>query len=86
MKQTAVEWLVNEMPVIDWQDPYWKIKLEKAKAMEKEQKLNTDTVTRFEVIDHTKEMLGRAFVKYGVNVELSFQDDNKTLKVFLTDK
>lgn len=35
--KTAVEWLVNEMPVIDWQDPYWKIKLEKAKEMEKEQ-------------------------------------------------
>ena len=37
MKQTAVEWLANEMPVIDWQVPYWKIKLEKAKEMEKEQ-------------------------------------------------
>ena len=35
---TAVEWLINEMPVIDWQDPYWKIKLEKAKEMESEQK------------------------------------------------
>jgi hypothetical protein len=34
---TAVEWLVNEMPVIDWTDPYWKIKLEQAKEMEKEQ-------------------------------------------------
>jgi hypothetical protein len=36
-QQTAVEWLVNEMPVIDWADPYWKVKLEKAKEMEKEQ-------------------------------------------------
>ena len=35
--KTAVEWLVEEMPVIDWQDPYWKIKLQQAKAMEKEQ-------------------------------------------------
>jgi len=34
---TAVEWLINEMPVIDWQDPYWKIKFEQAKEMEKEQ-------------------------------------------------
>ena len=40
MKQTAVEWLANEMPVIDWKVPYWKIKLEKAKEMEKEQMLN----------------------------------------------
>ena len=37
MKQTAIEWLANEMPVIDWKVPYWKIKLEKAKEMEKEQ-------------------------------------------------
>ncbi len=36
-KQTAVEWLVNEMPVIDWADPYWKVKLDKAKEMEKQQ-------------------------------------------------
>jgi hypothetical protein len=36
-KQTALEWLINEMPVIDWTDPYWKIKLEKAKEMEKQQ-------------------------------------------------
>ena len=43
-------------------------------------------VNRFEVIDHTSEKLGREIVKYGVNVELSFQDDDKTLKVFLTDK
>jgi len=35
---SAVEWLINEMPVIDWKDPYWKIKSEKAKEMEKEQK------------------------------------------------
>jgi hypothetical protein len=41
MKQTAVEWLVNEMPVMDWQDPYWKIKLDKAKAMEQEQMIDT---------------------------------------------
>lgn len=43
-------------------------------------------VNRFEVIDHTVEKLGRILVKYGVDVELSFQDDGKTLKVFLTDK
>ena len=37
MKQTAVDWLVNEIPVIDWTDPYWKVKFEQAKEMEKEQ-------------------------------------------------
>jgi len=54
MKQTAVEWLANEMPVIDWKVPYWKIKLEKAKEMENEQMIDwyatgqADTVNMYE--------------------------------------
>lgn len=45
-----------------------------------------DRVDRFEVIDDT----GRAYVKgsiYGspVKVELSYQDDGRTLKVFVTE-
>lgn len=45
------------------------------------------TVDRLEVIDET----GRAYVKgsiYGspVKVKLDFQDDNRTLKVFVTPK
>ena len=36
-QQTAVEWLANELPQPDWSDPFWKLKLEQAKAMEKEQ-------------------------------------------------
>jgi hypothetical protein len=39
----------------------------------------TQRVTRFEVIDEH----GRAFVRYGVAVELSYQDDGRTLKVFV---
>jgi hypothetical protein len=39
-----------------------------------------DTVTRFEVIDET----GRAYVRYGVKIDLSFQDDGRTLKVFVS--
>ncbi len=46
---------------------------------------DTSKVTRFEVIDHTKDGTGRDFVKYGVSVELSLQDNNRTLKVFLSD-
>ena len=38
-----------------------------------------DRVTRLEVIDET----GRVYVKYGVAVELSYQDEGKTLKVFV---
>lgn len=40
----------------------------------------------FEVIDHTSELQGRILVKYGVKVEISIQDDGRTMKVFLTDK
>lgn len=40
------------------------------------------TVTRIEVIDET----GRVYVKYGVEVELSYQDAGRTLKVFVTSR
>lgn len=49
--------------------------------------MDTSKVTRFEVIDHTKDVLdggGRVLVQHDVKVELSLQDDGKTLKVFLT--
>jgi hypothetical protein len=48
--------------------------------------ITTKSVTRFEVIDHTKKKQGHIVVEYNVNVELSLQDENRTLKVFLTDK
>lgn len=40
------------------------------------------TVTRIEVIDET----GRVYVKYGAAVELSYQDDGRTLKVFVRSR
>jgi hypothetical protein len=44
---------------------------------------------RFEVIDHRMESVTndrvRAFAAYGAMVELSFQDQGRTLKVFLSD-
>ena len=40
-KQTAVEWLVNEIPNIDWENSYWKNKIEQAKEMEKQQHSET---------------------------------------------
>lgn len=39
----------------------------------------TDYVTRFEVIDAN----GRVYVRYDVSVELQYQDDGRTLKVFV---
>lgn len=43
------------------------------------------TVTRFEVIDHTSNGAGRILVRYGVKVAVDFQDDGRTMKVFLQD-
>jgi hypothetical protein len=37
MNQTAVEWLVDRLPTIDKNDPYYKDLIQQAKAMEKEQ-------------------------------------------------
>lgn len=48
--------------------------------------MNTEKITRFEVIDHTSEMLGRMLVKYDIKVDISIQDDGRTMKVFLTNK
>lgn len=46
-----------------------------------------EKVTRFEVIDHTKpDGKGRAFSASDVKVELSYQDDGCTLKVFVTNR
>jgi hypothetical protein len=41
-----------------------------------------ETVTRFEVIDEN----GRVYVRHGVRVELSPQDNGRTLKVFIHEK
>ena len=43
--------------------------------------MNTDKITRFEVIDHTADMLGRMLVKYGVNVEISILIESELVKV-----
>ena len=37
MKQTAVEWLMDKLPTIDKNDPYYEDIIQQAKAMEKEQ-------------------------------------------------
>lgn len=44
-------------------------------------------VNRFELIDHTEGGNGRVFVRYAENikVETSLQDNERTLKIFITD-
>ena len=54
-------------------------------------KINTEKVTRVEVIDYTKPVEdggGRAFLSWEDTnkVEVSLQDDNKTLKVFISKR
>ena len=48
--------------------------------------MNTDKVTRIEVIDHQSEpVVGRAYTKYNCEkVELQLQDDGRTLKIFIS--
>lgn len=53
--------------------------------------MNTEKVCRLEIIDHTKpieEGGGRAYVKWDKNikVEVYLQDDDRTLKVFVSNK
>jgi hypothetical protein len=44
-----------------------------------EDMLHDQKLTRFEVIDEN----GRAYTEYSCKVELSYQDDGRTLKVFI---
>jgi hypothetical protein len=41
--------------------------------------MDVNNVTRFEVIDKS----GRAYTKHGIQIELSLQDEGRTLKVFI---
>lgn len=47
--------------------------------------MSPENVTRFEVIDHRHgaPSVGRVFVAWGCRIELSYQDDGRTLKVFV---
>ena len=53
--------------------------------------MSAPKVTRFEVIDHRRQQVpgghpvGRVFVAWPAEIELSYQDDGRTLKVFVMD-
>jgi len=87
MKQTSVEWLEKirqgqkEKPFDDYE---WEIAFNHAKEMEKEQMLNTSKINRVEVIQHSEPYNGRAYANNNAkDVEIQFQDNNETLKIFL---
>ena len=48
--------------------------------------MNTEKVTRIEVVDwaHASDF-ARLYTRYDVSVELSLQDEGRTLKVFLRE-
>ena len=49
-----------------------------------QQQNDTSKVKRVEVIQHSPPYNGRAFTKYNAkDVEIQFQDDGRTLKIFL---
>jgi DNA-binding helix-hairpin-helix protein with protein kinase domain len=83
MKQTAVEWLVETLELSNTSKQY-QAEIEQAKEMEKQQKLDASNVNRVEVIQHSEAINGRAYVNNNAkDVEIQFQDNNKTLKIFL---
>ena len=59
-------------------DDYFDVKIAKQAIIDWRDK-QVEEVTRFEVIDDT----GRAYTSRGVSVKLSYQDDGRTLKVFV---
>jgi hypothetical protein len=80
-KITPVEWLVQQMENQQYfigNELYSAI--EEAKRMEQ---AKYEKVTRFEVIDHTVEF-GRLYTKHNCMVELQLQDEDRTLKAFIS--
>mgnify|MGYP003596559208 CR=1 FL=1 len=52
----------------------------------KKSNMNTEKVTRVEIINHQDD-IGRVYTKWGCGkVELSLQDDERTLKIFISSK
>ena len=87
-KDSAVEFLIKQI------DPYglsvhgeaFKTALE----LEKQQQLDLTNITRLEVINHAsnRHPIGRILTMYETKdftvVDAEFQDDNKTLKIFIS--
>ena len=82
MKQTAVEWLVEQLPMRIKNSMMGEI--EQARAMEKQQIIDASKINRVEVIQHSEPYNGRAYTNYNAkDVEIQVQDNGRTLKIFL---
>lgn len=91
-KQTAVEWLFEKLWNTDKDKLTWHSLLETALFMEyRQQEIDLKDVTRLEVINHASNYLkvGRVLTLYKSDkdftvVEASFQDQDRTLKIFIS--
>jgi len=82
MKQETLEEAAERYIAEDNNNRYYNDFIEGAKWMQEQN--YTSKVTRVEVIQHSPPYNGRAFTKYNAkDVEIQFQDDGRTLKIFL---
>jgi hypothetical protein len=83
--KTAVEWLLDCIPVNLLNDDYIQAIFKHAKEMEEKQAIDKySNVSRLEVIQHSDPYNGRAYTNYNAkDVDLQIQDEGKTLKIFL---
>jgi hypothetical protein len=82
MKQETIEEAAKNHSNQTIRDDSEKSFIEGAKWMQEQN--DTSKVTRVEVIQHSPPYNGRAFTKYNAkDVEIQFQDDGRTLKIFL---
>ena len=88
IKITALQWYAGVaedmrnklfLKIITPMEYYEKLTEALETAMKQEKEYDNSKLTRFEVIDEN----GRAYTKRDCNVELSYQDDGRTLKVFI---
>ena len=89
-KDSAVEWLFNEL-LGDRVLSKELIELrEQALELEKQQQLDLTNITRLEVINHAsnRHSIGRILTMYETKdftvVDAQFQDENRTLKIFIS--
>jgi hypothetical protein len=82
MKQETIEEAAERYIAEDNNNRYYDDFIEGAKWSQ--QQNDTSKVKRVEVIQHSPPYNGRAFTKYNAkDVEIQFQDDGRTLKIFL---
>jgi hypothetical protein len=83
--KTSLDAQMLDSQYVDFSNPNAdKITSTSTTTIKEEPKQETSKVTRVEVIQHSPPYNGRAYTNYNAkDVEIQFQDDNTTLKIFL---